>query len=304
MDKFETALLVIFITAIILFFVWYFRTKEYTYAIDKMWMDGPKAAFHDVSSILGAPDLIVPGAQSSALWYKKNLLKQKIPFEKVMVVNDLSFGACSNPHPANVKISLKVNINDTAYLLCILGGSLGFSYDAASQTLAVRCFSFGTAIAHVLFALNIIGKSPADAFSSYLDGSYKEQMKGLYSDIDNLSGAAYKNKVQEYMAAIGQMLPVFTPPTLSPGPDCVYPLDSDSVRALVAGTSLCTPAAKAKLPLKENFVETTYRQLTIPCDGKVYNLGLPRNFVDCNVEKKRCEKNMMDAFASKACNTL
>jgi hypothetical protein len=294
MNNFETALLVVTILALVIFLVWFFREKEYTYAIDKLWTDAPKNAFNDVSSIIGAPDVIIPGDQSSAIWYRKNLLNQKIPFDKVMVFNDAAFGACPTPHPANVKINLKVNIMDTAHLLCILGGSLGFSYDAASQTLSVRCYTFGTAIAHVLFALTIIGKSSADAFSMYQDGSYKDTMKSLYSDIDSLSGDAYKSKVQEYMTSIGSLLPAFTPPTMSSGPDCVYPLDSDSVRALVANTPLCTPAAPSKSKdIKEDFTETTYRQLTIPCDGKVYNLGLPRYFKNCDVEKKKCEATII-----------
>lgn len=38
---------------------------------------------------------------------------------------------------------------------------------------------------------------------------------------------------------------------------------------------------------QESYIETTYQQLTIPCDGKVFNMGLPREFTTCS---KACAK--------------
>lgn len=293
MNNFETALLVFTILALVLFLIWFFREKEYTYAIDKFWTVNPRNAFKDVSSILGAPDVIIPGSQSSAIWKNKTLLNKKMPLDKVMVLTDDAFGSCY-PVPTNVKANVKVNISDTAHLLCILGASEAFSYEGTSQTLSVRCYTLGTVLAHFVYALTVLGKSSSDAFSMYQDGSYKDQMKAVFNDVNSLTGDAYKSKVQEYADAISQMLPVFTPPSLPSSSDCSFLLDSDSLRTFVSNTPLCTSSASSKTKdVRENFTETTYRQLTIPCDGKVYNLGLPRYFKNCDIEKKKCDATII-----------
>lgn len=277
------------------------------------WMSGAKESYDECEKIFGQPQTIVAENRQRAKWSNKQVTDAGYNFYRITVENIAVPHCCPLPHTDSVIASLKVDIEDGGKLLAILGTSKGFWYDQGRRMLYARCCCLGTVLAHFVFATTVLRSDLNAIISSYSSNLNSNLLLQSYTDLfssvynPKLSGDmdTYHKVCQELNQKLGENLGhlTYTPHSQCQEIDCSNALNYTTLNPEIANTLLCTPGVKETVSLnitkpsaniQEGFCSCAptakipqtkgmdgYYTGGVPEDGKMYNLGLRREFRKC-----------------------
>jgi hypothetical protein len=254
------------------------------------WTATSKAAFNEAVSEMGAPSFFFEGDGGLAKWSTEKINLSGYPIYKIMIKNEDVQHCCPVAHSDSMTASIKVNAYSPSKLLAILGTSKAFWYDQGRNMLYARCCCLGTVLAHFVFATNILMRDEV-----LVTQAYSQPQSPLVQELTTLFNSAYlpwkSNDTAAYEKAreelkrklidnLGNEKLQYTEVSVCAANTCANILGFDSLNPAIANTAVCSKASVTTLaPQTEGF--TGYYTTGIPEDGKMYNLGLPREFKSC-----------------------
>jgi hypothetical protein len=259
--------------------------------INLKWNKHAMSAYHEAREEIGAPSTLYEGRKGLAKWDVTKLNDAGYPIYKLMIKNEEVQHCCPTPHVDMVTAGVKVNVYDSAMMLAILGTSKSFWYDQGRNMLYARCCCLGTVLAHLVFASNILLRSKDLVIQQYAQPTLRttlvQELNGLFNsvyipwssnDMNTYERARsdLKKKLIENLSKLK-----YTEMSECPsGSDCTNTLGFMNLTNDISGTPICSKNVTTTLIPQTEGMSGYYTQ-GVPSDGKMYNLGLPREFNGC-----------------------